>query len=104
ALIDVGFIRYNAGHPGAKIDVFPHLSGDRSVPLFNFKSCSGYVRPERLDALGIAADNWRPHPTDHYRYALSRPELDGVLCAPQRTEHVSELVSALESGPLSLEQ
>jgi aryl-alcohol dehydrogenase-like predicted oxidoreductase len=103
-LLDVAFIRYNPAHPGAELDVFPHLKADRTAKLFNFKSTSGYVGPRRLDELGVPADNWRPHPTDHYRFALRRPPMDGLLCGLDRIEHVSELERALGLAPLSEEE
>ena len=100
-LLDIAFIRYNAGHAGAERDVFPELRKDRRVKLFNFKSMWGHVPRARLDALGVPKDNWRPEPTDHYRFALRRPEIDGVLCAFDSPEHPLELARALEREPLT---
>jgi aryl-alcohol dehydrogenase-like predicted oxidoreductase len=103
-LLDVAFIRYNAAHAGAETDVFPHLRGDSSVPLFNFKSTAAYVPPERLDELAVPPDNWRPQRTDHYRFALSQSRVDGILCALGQVEHVAALEAALAAGPLSEEE
>jgi hypothetical protein len=101
ALVDVGFIRYNAGHPGARGDLFPHLPPKRSTLLFNFKSTDAYVSHERLAQLGLAESNWHPHLTDHYRFALSRPEVDGVLCSLASEQQVTDLADALARGPLT---
>lgn len=103
-LLDIAFIRYNASHPGAREDVFPELKERAPALVFNFKSVSGFVSPERLDALGLPPDYWRPHPTDHYRFVLSRPELDGVLCSLRTPAELSTLMKALEQGPLSEEE
>ena len=65
------------------------------------------------DADGAAADvallamlevDGQPAITDHYRFAIARPELDGLLVA-QRTPHeVEDLAAALERGPLTGEE
>jgi hypothetical protein len=59
------------------------------------------VFPQRLDALGVGSDHWRPEPVDHYRFALRRPEIDGVLCGLERVEQVAALAEALGREPLS---
>jgi hypothetical protein len=100
-LLDVAFIRYNAGHAGAESDVFPYLKAKRSTKLFNFKSMSGFVPRERLHALGVGADNWHPEPTDHYRFALRHAEIDGILCGFERKDQVSALAQAMAEDPLT---
>jgi hypothetical protein len=100
-LLDVAFIRYNASHDGAELDVFPHLPRERTCKLFNFKSTSAYVPTERLAELGVPSDNWHPELVDHYRFALRRPEIDGVLCGLELPEYVAGLDRALKDEPLS---
>jgi hypothetical protein len=100
-LLDIAFIRYNAGHAGAESDVFPYLKAKRSTKLFNFKSTSGYVPVERLHALGVGAESWHPEPVDHYRFALRRPEIDGVLCGFGQVDHIAALSAAMAGAPLS---
>ena len=99
-LVDLAFVRFNAGHPGAMQDLFPALPARRRTRVFNFKTVDGWVAPSRLDALGLDADSWRPHPTDHYRFAFSQPDLDGALIALGRPQHVRDLADALAAGPL----
>ena len=99
-LVDLALIRFNAKHVGARADLFPALPARRPL-LYNFKSTYGYVAPERLDALGLHGDSWRPTPADHYRFVLSQPQFDGLLCAPMREREVTELSDALLQGPLS---
>jgi hypothetical protein len=101
AAVDIAFVRYNPGHPGARTDLFPRLDARRRTRLFSFKSTSGYTPPERWRALGLGGSYWLPSITDHYRFALSRPELDGCLCAPATPDEVTALARALEEGPLS---
>jgi hypothetical protein len=99
-LVDIGFIRYNPGHRGAEADVFPLVSGSGSGLLYNFKSTTPFPSPEQYARLALDRDHWRPHITDYYRFALSRPEIDGVLCALHWPAHVTELADALGKGSL----
>src|SRR5262249_31346387 len=83
--LDIALIRHNPDHSGARQDVSPHLPRQRSTLLFNFKSTFGFVPPQLLEEMGLhAREYWHPEITDYYRFALSRPEIDGVLMA-QRT-------------------
>ncbi|MDP1825178.1 MAG: hypothetical protein Q8L48_18105 [Archangium sp.] len=102
-LVDLAFIRFNAGHPGAEADVFPHLEQPRHTRLFNFKTIDGWVAPPQLDALGLDPRSWQPHPVDHYRFALSQPSLDGVLAALSHPREVQQLADALAAGPMAQE-
>jgi aryl-alcohol dehydrogenase-like predicted oxidoreductase len=99
-LIDIAFARYNPAHAGARADLFPALAGRAPTPLYIFNSTSGYVDAERMRALGVGRSKWRPHITDHYRFALTRPEVNGLLCAPRTPAQVEALGRALEAGPL----
>jgi hypothetical protein len=103
-LVDAAFIRYNPDHSGARGDLFPHLPEGGRTLLLNFKSVWRVVGPTRCCELGVGDDCWRPRPTDYYRFALARPEIDGVLCAPRTPAQVQELLRALEEGALSPEQ
>jgi hypothetical protein len=102
--LDIGFVRYNPRHPKAREDLFPHVAsrdGGRRTLLFNFKSTHGHIASEdQYAAFGVGADYWRPHQTDYYRFALSEPALDGILCALPGPDAVRELADALEEGPL----
>ena len=97
--LDVAFVRYNAAHPGAQRDVFPLLEATRRTRVLGFTSTGGHHR-----VTGIDPDVWIPDITDHYRFALSRVGLDGLLCSPTEPRHIAELVAAIERGPLSLEE
>jgi predicted aldo/keto reductase-like oxidoreductase len=104
-LVDVAFVRYNPAHAGAREDLFPHLPETTSPLLFGFKSTFGYVPPERMTELGLPGDvYWHPAITDHYRFALSRPELDGLLIGPATPKEVAALADAMKKGPLDEEE
>jgi len=95
--LDVAFVRYNAAHPGARHDVFPRLAAERATRVFGFTSTAGHD-----PAPDVADDVWVPDITDHYRFALSRVGLDGLLCSPTQPSHIAELAAAMASGPLSV--
>jgi hypothetical protein len=104
-LVDIAYIRYNPGHPGARNDVFPHIGASPRPLVFNFKSTLGYIPPELQTELGLPGDvYWQPVVTDYYRFALTRPELDGLLVAPGTPEEVAALADALALGPLDDEE
>jgi hypothetical protein len=50
--------------------------------------------------LGLDDSFWRPKVTDYYRFALTRPEVAGLLCSPSTPAEVEELSRALDEGPL----
>ncbi len=103
--VDIAFVRYNPGHAGARRDLFPHLTQPTSTLLFGFKSTFGYLHPEQMTGLGLPGDvYWHPEITDHYRFALSRPELDGLLIAPATPSEVAALAEAMDRGPLDEEE
>jgi hypothetical protein len=98
-LVNLSMIRYNPAHPGAREDLFPHLAPAHAL-LFNFKSTNGYVKPESYADLGLDDSFWQPKITDYYRFALTRPEVAGLLCSPSTPAEVEELARALDEGPL----
>jgi hypothetical protein len=99
SLVDLVLVRFNSGHPGARHDVFPGLPR-RRPRLFTFKSTDGWVDPARLTQLGLDPAAWRPSITDHYRYVLSQPAVDGALVSPSTPAEVHALADALAQGPL----
>jgi aryl-alcohol dehydrogenase-like predicted oxidoreductase len=102
--VDIGYIRYNADHPGAREDVFPHL-GEHTTLIYGFKAMMSWVGPDDIAHItGLPDGTWCPTPTDAYRFALSPPEMDGILCAPQSPEQIRELADAMEEGPLEPEE
>ena len=100
-LLDIVYVRYNTSHPGARRDLFPYFRADRTNLVFNFKSVLSMVTPDRFKQLGLPDSYWLPEPTDYYRFVLSRPEIDGILCSPMCPEDVRGIVRALEKPPLT---
>ncbi len=98
--IDIGYIRYNPCHPGARDDVFPHLHSAERTLVYNFKSMMYPLTAREFAALPSTERRWLPDCCDYYRFALSHPRLAGVLCGPGSPLEVRALVRALERRPL----
>jgi aryl-alcohol dehydrogenase-like predicted oxidoreductase len=98
-LIDLAFIRYNPVHPAARTEFFPTLQPSKTR-IYNFKSMDGYATRRALQALGVRREQWHPSPADYYRFALSQPAIDGVLCSLQYPREVEALERALHKRPL----
>jgi aryl-alcohol dehydrogenase-like predicted oxidoreductase len=102
--VDIAFARYNPRHPGAEEDLFPHVKKRAPALLYNFNTTFGYLPPDDLARLGLSKKHWAPKPTDYYRFALARPEIDGLLVSTRTPEQVRELVRAVKKGPLTEEE
>ena len=103
-MLDIRFIRYNSAHPGARRDLFPYFRPARTSPVFNFKSTMSQVTPQMFEALNLPKSYWVPDVCDYYRFVLTRPEMDGVLCSPMQPEEMRQLARALDKGPLTHEE
>ncbi|MBI2387983.1 MAG: aldo/keto reductase [Deltaproteobacteria bacterium] len=94
--IDLFMIRYNAAHPGAERDVFPHLA--RRKPAIVAYTATSWRK------LLKAPRGWTgPVMTagDCYRFDLSNPHVDLTLTGPANAEQLRETLAALEKGPLT---
>jgi hypothetical protein len=103
-LLDVAFVRYNPLHLGAKLDLFPAWRAKSGVPLYNFNSTAGYLGRGANARLGLDARHWVPTAGDYYRFALMRPEITGVLCAPGTPAELTHLLRSIERGPLAADE
>ena len=97
--LDALMIRYNAAHPGAERDIFPHC--DKRDPVI-----IAYTATDWRKLLSRPAGWTGPVPTagDCYRFCLSNPYVDVVLCGPGNQQQLEENLKALEKGPLSDEE
>jgi hypothetical protein len=101
--LDIAFVRYNPVHPGAHADLFPHIApreASRHCLLYNFTSTHGVLADHEYAPLGVPDHYWRPRHTDYYRFALSEPAIDGLLCSPSRPREIRDLADALATGPM----
>ena len=97
--LDALMIRYNAAHPGAEVDVFPHLERRRpAVVAYTATSWRKLLRaPRGWEGPAMTAG-------DCYRFCLSSPHVDVVLTGPKDVRQLRENLAALEKGPLSAEE
>lgn len=95
--VDVLMIRYNAAHPGAETDIFPHLGAHRTgIVAYTATRWSYLLRRPK----GWPAD--RPVATagQCYRFVLSDPHVGVVLTAPRSERELVENLAEVRRGPL----
>lgn len=94
--LDLFMIRYNAAHPGAEKDIFPHLAKRKpSIVAYTATSWRKLLSPPK---------GWKGQTMtagDCYRFCLSNPNVDVVLSGPGSSAQLDENLRALEKGPLS---
>lgn len=98
--VDLVMLRYNAAHPGAERDVFPHLPSPRPGVVSYTATSWGQLLDRRL----VPRDEEVPRATDCYRFVLGQPAIDACWCAPRNRAELELALLALDEGPLSEEQ
>lgn len=99
SILDLLMIRYNAAHPGAEQDIFPHLARRRPVVVaYTATAWRRLLRAPRGWTGRVATAG------DCYRFCLSSPHVDVVLTGPRNVEELRENLAAIEKGPLSEEE
>lgn len=108
--IDLFMIRYNAKHPGAEQDIFPHLQernpaivsytamawGQLIKPLKNAEM-SPWPSPEKADIPPLT-------PELCYRFVLSNPNVHVALTGPKNLDQLKQNIQVMEQGPLNPEE
>ena len=95
SILDVLMIRYNAAHPGAEQESFPHLTARRPAVV-------SYTATAWRKLLA-APKGWTgraPGAGDCYRFCLSSPHVDVALTGPRTVAQLRENLAAAERGPL----
>lgn len=108
SVLDAFMIRYNAKHPGAERDIFPHLAKrDPLVVAYTATSWRQLLKPvARLDMPpwpGKQDTERTPPPLEPgqcYRFCLTSPHVHVVWTAPKTLEQLNENLDALAEGPL----
>jgi hypothetical protein len=91
-------IRYNAVHPGAEKDVFPHLPREDRPGIVAFTAtCWGKLFQQKWMPPGERP----PKAADCYRFVLSHPDVDVCVTGPSTAEQLEENLAALSAGPLA---
>lgn len=94
--LDALMIRYNAAHPGAERDIFPHLAARKpAVVAYTATSWRKLLKPPKGWTGPVMTAG------DCYRFCLSSPHVDVVLTAPATPAQLEENLRALEKGPLA---
>ncbi len=95
SILDLLMLRYNAAHPGAEQDVFPHLARCRpAIVAYTATSWRRLLRAPR---------GWKGRAMtggECYRWVLASPHVDVVLCGPRSAVEWKEDLAAVEAGPL----
>ena len=96
SILDALMIRYNAAHPGAEQEIFPHLAARRpAVISYTATAWRKLLAPPK---------GWSgrvPTAGDCYRFCLSSPHVDVALSGPRTVAQLRENLAAVERGPLS---
>jgi aryl-alcohol dehydrogenase-like predicted oxidoreductase len=97
--LDLLMIRYNAAHPGAEKDIFPHLEKRRPTVV-------AYTATSWRKLLKRPSGWSGPVPTagDCYRFCLSSPHVDLVLSGPATGAQLDENLASLQKGPLGADE
>ncbi len=96
--IDIFHVRYNAVHPGAEQDIFPHLPSENPPGIVSFTATSwGQLMKHRR----IPKDERRPTAGDCYRFVLSQPSVDVCMTGLGSMEHTEQALEALRRGPMT---
>ena len=104
---DIVHFRYNAAHPGAETDIFPHLPATDRPGLVSFTATSWGQLLGKGTLQGIAGSRSLPKgervptATDCYRYVLTRPEVDVCMTGPKDAAQMEHALEALRLGPMS---
>ena len=105
---DIVHFRYNAAHPGAEQDIFPHLPATNRPGLVAFTATSwGQLlgaAPFYLGGRPLPKNERIPTAMDCYRFVLSRPEVDVCMTGPSDDVRMNEGLEALARGPMNEEE
>lgn len=93
---DVLMLRYNAAHRGVERDVFTALGTPRPGVIAYTATRWGMLL-DPLPARGFPAGMTAG---ECYRFALSHPSVDLVLCAARSADELRQDVTAVHQGPL----
>jgi aryl-alcohol dehydrogenase-like predicted oxidoreductase len=95
--VDVLMIRYNAAHPGAERDIFPHVAAHGTgVVAYTATRWTFLLRRPK----GWPDDRPAATAGQCYRFSLSDPHVHVVLTAPRSERELLENLAAVRQGPL----
>jgi aryl-alcohol dehydrogenase-like predicted oxidoreductase len=98
---DALMVRYNAAHPGAEREVWPHLRGPNRPGVLAFTATRWGTL---LDPRFLPPHERTPRGSDCYRFALTNPHVDVTLSGPKNAAELDEALLAIERGPMDQEE
>ena len=96
-------IRYNAAHPGAEREVFPHLADDENARP-GVLAFTATRWGSLLDPNATPEGERTPSAADCYRFALSHPKVDVCLAGPKNSAELGDALLAMKRGPMSADE
>lgn len=99
--LDAVMIRYNAAHPGAETDIFPHVE-THGVGVISYTATRWTAllrRPKAWPASEPIASAGQC-----YRFVLSNPHVHVALTAPRNERELVENLREVERGPLPADE
>lgn len=99
--IEVWHVRYNAAHRSAETAVFPRVQSRRELDRPGVVSFTSTRWGSLCDPRCTPPGEPTPTGTDCYRFALSHPSVDLVLCGPANRSEAMQAFSAAELGPMN---
>jgi aryl-alcohol dehydrogenase-like predicted oxidoreductase len=98
---DVVHMRYNAAHPGAEQDIFPHLPAENGPGIVSYTATSWrqLLKPGKTPP-----GDRTPTAADCYRFVMSRPEVDVCMTGPANAAQMDAALEALRLGPMPDEE
>jgi aryl-alcohol dehydrogenase-like predicted oxidoreductase len=111
SVLDALMVRYNAKHPGAEQDIFPHLATRNPLMIsYTATSWRQLLRPLKDIEMpawpGSAPAPGVPPLTALlcYRFVLSNPHVHVAWTAPATRAQLDQNLAALDAGPLSSDE
>ncbi len=108
---DVIHFRYNAAHPGAEKDIFPHLptSNRPGLVAYTATSWGQLLGKKTLQSVTqgtrpLPPNEKKPTAADCYRYVLARSEVDVCMTGPANASEMDQALEALRLGPMTEEE
>ena len=100
-IVGSGTLHGTAVQRGAEHDVFPHIPESPRPGIVAYTATRwGHL----LDPKKMPTGDTPPPARDCYRFALSHPAADMVLCGPANREQMQEALRALDAGPLDADE
>jgi aryl-alcohol dehydrogenase-like predicted oxidoreductase len=96
-LFDAYHLRYSAAHPGAEVDIFPHLPDVGGPGIVSFTNTRWGTL---LKAKNMPAGETPPSAADCYRFVLSDPHVHVAITGPKNDQEMEEAISVLDTGPM----